>query len=51
MIQSMTGYGKAVVTFQEKKITTEVKSLNSKQLDIQTRIAPSIAKRKWSCAN
>ena len=40
MIQSMTGYGKAVVTFQEKKITAEVKSLNSKQLDIQTRIAP-----------
>ena len=40
MILSMTGYGKAVVTFQEKKINVEVKSLNSKQLDVTTRIAP-----------
>lgn len=40
MIQSMTGYGKAVVTFNEKKITVEVKSLNSKSLDLSTRIAP-----------
>ena len=29
MIQSMTGYGKAVVAFKEKKINVEVKSLNS----------------------
>ena len=36
----MTGYGKAVVVFKEKKINVEVKSLNSKQLDLQTRIAP-----------
>ncbi len=40
MIQSMTGYGKAVVAFNSKKIHAEVKSLNSKQLDLQTRIAP-----------
>ena len=40
MIQSMTGYGKAVVAFKEKKIHVEVKSLNSKQLDLNTRIAP-----------
>ena len=40
MIQSMTGYGKAVVTYNEKKITVEVKSLNSKALDLSTRIAP-----------
>lgn len=40
MIQSMTGYGKAVVAYKEKKINVEVKSLNSKQLDLQTRIAP-----------
>ena len=40
MIQSMTGYGKAVVTYKEKKIHVEVKSLNSKQLDLNTRIAP-----------
>jgi uncharacterized protein (TIGR00255 family) len=40
MIQSMTGYGKAVVTYKDKKISVEIKSLNSKQLDLQTRIAP-----------
>ena len=40
MIQSMTGYGKAIVTFQGKKINVEIKSLNSKQLDLSTRIAP-----------
>ena len=38
MIQSMTGYGKAVVAFGEKKINVEVKSLNSKSLDLSTRI-------------
>ena len=36
----MTGYGKAVVAYEEKKIHVEVKSLNSKQLDLNTRIAP-----------
>ena len=36
----MTGYGKAVVVFGDKKINAEVKSLNSKQLDLLTRIAP-----------
>ncbi len=36
----MTGYGKAVVAFKDKKISAEIKSLNSKQLDLQTRIAP-----------
>ena len=40
MIQSMTGYGKAVVTYKEKKINVEIKSLNSKSLDLSTRIAP-----------
>lgn len=40
MIQSMTGYGKAVVAYKEKKINVEVKSLNSKALDLSTRIAP-----------
>ena len=40
MIQSMTGYGNAVVAFKEKKIHVEIKSLNSKQLDLNTRIAP-----------
>lgn len=36
----MTGYGKAVVAYKEKKINVEVKSLNSKALDLSTRIAP-----------
>ena len=36
----MTGYGKAVVTYKEKKINVEIKSLNSKALDLSTRIAP-----------
>ena len=40
MIQSMTGYGKAVVAYKEKKINVEIKSLNSKSLDVSTRIAP-----------
>ncbi|HIU54929.1 MAG TPA: hypothetical protein IAB03_03860, partial [Candidatus Gallibacteroides avistercoris] len=41
MIQSMTGFGKAETKLPEKKITVEIKSLNSKQLDLSTRI-PSI---------
>ena len=36
----MTGYGKAVVTYKEKKINVEIKSLNSKNFDLSTRIAP-----------
>ena len=36
----MTGYGKASAEFQGKKITAEVKSLNSKALDLSTRVAP-----------
>ena len=40
MIQSMTGYGKADATFEGKKIHVEIKSLNSKSLDLSTRISP-----------
>lgn len=40
MIQSMTGYGKADVHYNGKKIHVEVKSLNSKSMDLGTRIAP-----------
>ena len=39
MIQSMTGYGKADAEFQGKKIHVEIKSLNSKALDLTTRVA------------
>ncbi len=38
MIQSMTGYGKHVLQLSNKKITVELKSLNSKNLDINARI-------------
>ena len=41
MIQSMTGFGKATQQIQTKKITVEVKSLNSKGLDLNTRM-PSV---------
>ena len=40
MIQSMTGYGKADATYNGKKIHVEIKSLNSKALDLSTRLAP-----------
>lgn len=40
MLLSMTGYGKSVATFQDKTIHVEVKALNSKNFDCQTRIAP-----------
>ena len=40
MILSMTGYGKATIAYKEKKINVEVKSLNSKSLDLSARIAP-----------
>ncbi len=40
MIQSMTGYGKAEISFGGKKIHAEIKSLNSKSLDLNVRIAP-----------
>ena len=39
MILSMTGYGKATAEFQGKKITAEIKSLNSKALDLSTRVS------------
>ena len=40
MILSMTGYGKSVAEFNGKKIIAEIKSLNSKSLDLSTRISP-----------
>ena len=39
MILSMTGYGKASINYGGKKITAEIKSLNSKALDLNMRIA------------
>ena len=45
MIKSMTGYGKALAETQQKKITIEIKSLNSKQLDLNTKL-PWLYKEK-----
>jgi uncharacterized protein (TIGR00255 family) len=45
MIVSMTGFGKAVCELETKKITIEIKSLNSKQLDVYSRI-PGFYKEK-----
>jgi uncharacterized protein (TIGR00255 family) len=39
MIKSMTGYGKAIAETPQKKITIEIKSLNSKQLDLNTKLS------------
>ena len=40
MIQSMTGFGKAVGQVAGKKITVEIRGLNSKGLDLNARVAP-----------
>lgn len=45
MIQSMTGYGKAVAECSDKKITIEIRSLNSRSLDLNTRL-PFLYKEK-----
>ncbi len=45
MIQSMTGFGKAIKQLPNKKITVEIKSLNSKSLDLNARI-PSAYREK-----
>ncbi|WP_333663117.1 YicC/YloC family endoribonuclease [Chishuiella changwenlii] len=45
MIASMTGYGKAILELPEKKVTIELRSLNSKTFDLNTRI-PSFYREK-----
>ena len=45
MIYSMTGYGKSILQLPTKKITIELKSLNSKNLDLNARM-PSIYREK-----
>ena len=51
MIQSMTGYGKSAVTYNDKKIIVEIKSLNSKALDISARIAPLYREKEMEIRN
>ncbi|MBN2666684.1 MAG: YicC family protein [Bacteroidales bacterium] len=45
MIKSMTGYGKSIAETPQKKITVEIRSLNSKQLDLNTKV-PWLYKEK-----
>ncbi|MEG2573524.1 MAG: YicC/YloC family endoribonuclease [Bacteroides sp.] len=51
MIQSMTGFGKATAVFEDKKICVEIKSLNSKALDLSTRIAPLYREKEMEIRN
>ncbi len=46
MIYSMTGYGKAVAIYEDKKICVEVRSLNGKAMDLSTRMAPQYKSRE-----
>lgn len=46
MIQSMTGFGKHVLQLPSKKVIVELKSLNSKNLDISARIPPSYREKE-----
>ena len=51
MIQSMTGYGKATAELSDKKINVEIKSLNSKAMDLSTRIAPLYREKEMVIRN
>ena len=46
MIYSMTGYGKSVTIFEDRKICVEIRSLNGKAMDLSTRIAPQFKCRE-----
>ena len=51
MLLSMTGFGKAVGTLPTKKITVEIKSLNSKQLDISSKIPTAFREKELDVRN
>lgn len=51
MIQSMTGYGKSGCEILGKKITIELKSVNSKQMDISTRISSAFREHEMEIRN
>ena len=51
MIQSMTGYGKATAELSDKKINIEIKSLNSKAMDLSARIAPAYREKEIEIRN
>lgn len=47
----MTGFGKAIVELPTKKITVEIKSLNSKQLDLSLRVPPTLREHEMELRN
>ena len=51
MILSMTGFGKSVVELPNKKITVEIKSLNSKQLDMSARVPAAYREKELELRN
>ncbi len=51
MLLSMTGFGKAVATIPNKKITVEIKSLNSKQIDITSRVPAAFREKELELRN
>ena len=51
MIQSMTVYGKATAELPDKKINVEIKSLNSKAMDLSARIAPLYREKEMEIRN
>ena len=51
MILSMTGFGKSVVSLAGKKITAEIKSLNSKQLDLLVKLPQSYREKELELRN
>jgi uncharacterized protein (TIGR00255 family) len=51
MIQSMTGFGKSIIEIPNKKISVEIKSLNSKQIDLNTRIPNTYREKEMEIRN
>ena len=51
MIQSMTGFGKSILQLPTKKITVEIKSLNSKSLDLNARIPSQYREKELALRN
>ena len=51
MLLSMTGFGKSVAQIPNKKITVEIKSLNSKQLDISSRVPAAFREKELEFRN
>lgn len=51
MIQSMTGFGKSIIQIPQKKITVELKSLNSKNFDLNVRIPSQYREKELDLRN